>query len=274
MRASLSKAFALLAILGMVSVASAQTTLLNDTFGDNSRADGPGLLDTAWYTTLAAGTNLTASSGTMVFAGADVRAVGAFAGGASQTIATGWALDLTFNFTFAAAPTANGALVRFGLYNAMGTLATGDASTADDNDRGYWAYLNTTAGLTDFRKETNADTSVLGGADGVDLDAVGAGSAAPALGTSTHTAELILQRTGASSMLLKLLVDGTELYSITDTSATTDFLTFNEVGIGRASTAQTMSVDNIQVVYSQVPEPGALSLLALAGLGLLRRRRS
>jgi hypothetical protein len=281
---SFIKTLALLAALGMASSAQAVTTLLSDTFGDNARTDGPGLYDTDWYTTNSAGTNLTVATNIMTLAGATANYAftGAFASDVSQTVAIGYALELSFSFNFVTTPTSNVAGLRFGLYNSDGALETADNTGLgiDDDNDGYLGYASTGGAVgSDVRKETGqnpagTDNSPLMGTL-ADLDGATAAVTAPAsFGTSTHTAGLRLTRTGSSSMLLELIVDSVVLYSVTDTGASGNFLTFNEVAIGRGAPTQSLNVDNIQVLYTAVPEPGSLSILGLGGLALLRRRRA
>lgn len=267
-----------LALLAISHGVQAQSTvLLQDTFGDNGRTNGPSADDTAWYTTNSSGSNLTVSGGTMVLGGGlqQIAFAGAFAGGAQQTIGIGNALELSFNFNFQASPSSNLAGLRFGLYNSNGTSLISDNSTADDNDLGYFAFLHTGAGIgSDFRKETGTSNSPVIGGDNADLDAASSSTlATPTFGTGSHTARMILTRTATSSLLLELLVNNISLYSVTDTNATGGFITFDEVAIGRGAITQNLVVDNITVTYYPVPEPASLGLIAFGGLTLLQRRR-
>jgi hypothetical protein len=270
----LVKTFALLAVLGMASAASAQTTLLLDSFDDNSRTDGVAQYDTDWFTTNLAGTNLTVAGNQMTLAGPTVNAtfIGAFANDASQALAEGDSLELAFNFAFSATPTAALAGFRFGLFNSDGALVSSDNGSVDDNNDGYFAIIHTNGAGSNLKKETGTDVSPLQGNDSVNVGSPSASS--PALGTASHLAQLVLTRTGSTSIQLELLLDGALQHVLTDTAASGNFLMFNEVAIGRGGISQAFSVDNVTVTYYAVPEPASLSLLGLGGLALLRRRRA
>jgi hypothetical protein len=267
--------------VGFLAAAPAgAATVLFDPFTDGDRALGSDTNDTSWFSN---------STGILSVVNNQLRYaptatyksfVGAFHNQVTQSLVNiNDKLTLTFDFHFIAIPGGTDAKTqfRFGLYNANGTFATADNTTADTNDFGYgaWIRVNGSAASSQVWKEAGPGGTTDHLLTGGTITQIGSNSTNPATlnDTNNHTALLQLIKVAGGVRILAQ-IDGNTILDVLDSSSV--YTSFNEVAIGEGLlTNKTFQVDNIKVDYTPVPLPPAALLLGtgLLGMVLLRSRK-
>jgi len=170
--------------------------------------------------------------------------------------------------------------IRFGLYRDTngddGTVDHGSTGSVSVDDVGYNVRVDAANDVTNStsmdvtRDDTPTGTSIIQATTtGIGVSSTNAANQMLIDGLGHHF-ELTLTRSG-SSMLVSLQKDSNGAISGTD--ATPPTFTFDEIALGvRSNAAMDLRFDNIQLEHI-VPEPTSATLAALAGLGLLARRK-
>jgi hypothetical protein len=169
------------------------------------------------------------------------------AGFSTAALAVGDTLTYSMKFRLGSTPVAGS--FRFGLQSTSGTVGT------------YEFDINTgsTAGVAIGKRPSAA----VSGSDESALTITGSPSAS-INDQLPHFISLSVART-ASSVNLTAQYDG-NTYTATD--STSPLVSFNQVDMGQGGTSMTFLIDNVLV-----PEPASMSVMGLAALGLLARRR-
>jgi hypothetical protein len=198
------------------------------------------------------------------------------------TLADGDAIVMRFDLRLVSSSTVADRALRFGLYhdtnNDDGAVDHGSASSVSVDDVGYNIRLdagNDTTNTTSMdvtRDDTPTGTSIIQATTtGIGVSSTNAINQMLVDGLGHHF-ELTLTRSG-SGLLVSLQKDSNAAISGTD--ATPVGFTFDEIALGvRSNAAMDLRFDNIQVEHVvPVPEPTSLALAAIAGAGLLARRK-
>jgi hypothetical protein len=239
--------------------------------------------DLQWYSSLASGTlNVQAdtfaggsSARAMNFATSDpFRRYGA--NFTSTTLAVGTTTKLSFNVRLTETASNNAVGFRFGLFNSNGTNISSDnpnmlnQPSQQNDDFGYHIRFATGTNGTNLNEicDEPAGDNPLGGGTGGTLISTVSGTASSINNTTNHLFELLLIRSTGTTLNFQLFYDGVLKATGTDTSSIVT--TFDAIYIGNGNVSTDFSIDNVQL---QVPEPASLSLITLAGFGLLRRRQ-
>jgi hypothetical protein len=201
------------------------------------------------------------------------------------TMADGDKLILRFDarllstLTAAGAPTTADRAIRWGLYHDTngddGTVDHGSTGTLSVDDVGYNVRVDAGADVSNAtsmdvtRDDTATGTSIIQAtATGISVTSTNAADQFSDI--LKHHFELSIMRSG-TGMLVSLQKDGNPAISGTDASP--PGFVYDEVALSvRSSAAMDMRFDNIQVEYIPVPEPAAMSLLAIATGALMLRR--
>ncbi|HEV7402144.1 MAG TPA: Calx-beta domain-containing protein [Chthoniobacteraceae bacterium] len=163
-------------------------------------------------------------------------------------------VQLQFDFRFSAAPASINAGLRFGLYQTFGTHTTADAQlTTRTDDVGYGAFTDPggTTNLTKVYAEGAGD-EILTGSGATGLSTFGTTGASSALGTTKHTAKLVLTLQAGGVLQVSGSIDGV---AATGTKNPTLLTTsFNELAISsNTSTANSFYLDNLTVTTNNAP---------------------
>jgi hypothetical protein len=282
----------------MTALSASAVVVVDDQFNDGDRTNGVDPLDTPWYTT---------TNGPASFVGVDgngrfkietnITSPTGFNPVPStvftpQTLNVGDKLRLSFESVLTSPLTGGTSNVfRFGLYNSNGTTLTNDIISPPNStpntggvfngDAGYTVYAPTNqAGTVNLlpRGSANANYSISGAAHGSPLPGSAAIGVIPSGTVTNHVLELIRTATGYSYYV--------EHAGVSFTGSTTNVTTstFDQIQLIAQISApssqanpdgifQSLALDNINVVYTPVPEPTTLVSLAAASLIGLRRRR-
>lgn len=298
---------ALVAALALASSVSAQT-LLDDDFSDLDRTN-QSLTSSSQWVTISPSSTLVATSGALVqTVGSGNRAFYTyFTDSAPASLAIGSTLTASFDFTFSGAnavsSTANA--LRLGLLNSFGTdtddngTTTATRATTDGAGisagnmpyaSGYFFSLSAAptaaGGITAWERTDNATQGVLNTSYAASLTT--GGSDLNFVTGNLYAASLSVTRTAADGVLVTLAFTGdfvdagsatvatTQTLSATDTSGAT--YTFDTLAFfAGTNLASSITLDNVSVSVSAVPEPATCAVLAGAlalGFAALRRRRS
>lgn len=157
---------------------------------------------------------------------------------------------------------------RFGLYDGKTTPVAIDWTTFNNNpavtdDTGYYVRLGTgTSASTGIVKEPAGDNPTGGTQAGTDI--TDAGMTAVAINNyAAHRAELTVERISATSLKLRLAVDGTVVATATDTGsvAPSGLVTrFTQVYFANGNVVHDVRVDNVTLTAIPVPR-GTVVLL-------------
>ena len=199
-------------------------------------------------------------------------------------------ITLSFDARYNGTAPATDRRFRLGLYNQGALLTDEDFDGNSTNntlsdDVGYYFQFDTGAAsgtVADARIEFNTDGSPLGGsASSGDSESFGFGTddALAALTNVAKNYEITITYVTATDANISLSVNGTELANrnlseggdATDVVSTYDF---NGFMFGQNGAELSYLLDNVVIESNTVvPEPGTMSLVGLAGLTLLHRRR-
>lgn len=313
---SRGRAFGMLAMLCaslcLCLVGESQATIIvDDSWADGGRDDGPDPLDINWWTS-AASAGIEVSTGSMgMVTGSSGRGIhGIFP---TQTLANvGDKLIATYTFTTPATIGSGGTgAFRVGLFDTLGRAgldANITASSAAPSDLYGWGTGASpagpgTAGLPGYMMDMDVGT----GAEDLSFRKHDAGTVNPSgrlLGTTTgftqfsptgpdgvyvftanttYTGSITITRTSATELELTGTLDATS-HTVTDVfdSASFGMLAFwaNSNIFGSSSAANTpdngIDFPNVRIEFFAVPEPASFALLGLAGLawGISRKQRS
>jgi len=268
------------------SVPAMATVLVSDPFTDGGRTNGADALDIAWWQTGGTGPlamfavqNDPSTSSNALFRdpnGGFSSFIGFF-GATAQSLAVGDSISLSFDVRFTTLPPATNNTFRFGLYNSQGTQQLDDApgSTPTFNgrvgDAGYYAGLNfgTASNLSAFFREVDTGGVLVGGAEVV---GVGTNFASVVVDLLPHNLRLIVSRTAVGLDLSYSYDNGTPVVRSDTTPITT---AFDTIVIGQGNAVNPFYIDNVNVVYTPIPEPTlATVLLGTACLALRRRSKT
>ena len=250
------KYLAALLLAGTLLLAQAEAAfiLVDDQFNDGGAGNGADALDAAWTffanggggsATIAAFDttgNTTNSLRSSPASFAFTQTAGAFT---TQALADGETLSLTLDFRMLSVASSG---LRIGLSSSTNAFAMvfGTGSTP-------------AGGIAQYAPSALSGSSAT---------LTTGGTAFAINDTLAHTFSLSLKRTG-STLSITSLVDGGNLFTGTQTGVAN--FTFNQVLLGQGSRVTNFNIDN--VVVQIVPEPGTWSLLAMAALGLVSRRK-
>jgi hypothetical protein len=289
----LSLASSLVALL-MPVMLSAQV-IVNDSWTDAGRNNGADATDTDWWFSTSSSAIEVGSGFLGLVSGASGRGIhGTFA---SQSLNIGDSLRATYTFTTpATVGTLKDAGLRIGLFDTTGkpglaadiNSSSGSPNAIYNNLFGYMMDFDVNTGTENiaFRERSNASSGQLL-ATTADYTVLSTGGSPYSIAANTtYTGLLTITRTGASSLDLtaSLFQGATQLstYTASDSSASTTtfgMLAFhaNSATFGSASTVNTpdngIDFSNVTIEYI-VPEPSAISMLAVGAALLLRRRHS
>ncbi len=290
-------------MLYSLTFAARAQTLVNDSWADGTRtdpaaptysefgtdSDSDGDIESAWIAANRA-TNFIAAVGSLTFYPASSSRAGLtyFTPAASPvTLADGQGLRVSLTFKpSGVAASSSATTTRFAIADYTGgTRLTSDGTSSSMNGAGVKAYglfLNVanSFGLAplSLRERSNlSSTDLLGTAtDWTTLGSGGGQAGDPGFFDGvTYTMVLTLARIG-SSLDFTAAISGGSLnisHTVTDTSPST--FTFDAFGLRAANSTDTptMQFTNFKVELYVVPEPSSMSLLAVAGLGLIIGRR-
>jgi len=197
----------------------------------------------------------------------------------------GDSLSLSFDFRIIGTGSTAVGGFRFGLFNSRETLQTVDATSGTSSanaydDQGYFGRLSAGTSNEARLSEDNASgTSFMGGTDLTD-HAVNA-SFGGINNTLKHTAVLTITRVASTNTegnpldipVLSLLVDGTSYIDDPDGDRASPRWTFDEIGLAGANRTCDFVVDNVNVVFTPIPEPATLSILALGAIAAVWKRK-
>ncbi len=196
------------------------------------------------------------------------------------TLAHGDKLVLRLDMRLASTSANVDRAIRWGLYNDVdGNTAsadTGSGGTLSLEDVGYNVRIDAgpdssnTTSMDVTRDDSTTGTIIQGTTTGIGVASTNAANQLLITDLKAHF-ELTLERSG-TSMIVTLQRDSNA--AITGTDASPPSFTFNEVALGlRSNAAMDIRVDNIQVEYVPIPEPGGMALALLAACGLAVRWR-
>lgn len=198
------------------------------------------------------------------------------ASASSVTVGVGQTLRLSFSLTIDAnVADDTGTVLRFGLYNSNGTLATGSGATNSVDDYGYLVTIGSGSSTGSFgsKKETGtgSSTEILVGNDVSNYDTTSTPTAFSIANTGgTYSFVMELSRIESDKMAVNLSVNGNSILSFTDASGI--YTTFDEIAFSNGAAADgDHSLDNVQLTL--VPEPAAAGMLAIPAVAMLYRKK-
>lgn len=261
------------------------TVLLDDTFTDGSRTDQNLTSSAAWYSSGNASTLTVVSNALVSASGTTARqAIAYFTNTGVQALGIGDSLSVSFSMAETAFSSTS--IFRFGLFNSGGTRvsadSTGNSNAAFTNYTGYSLFTSPTSNQptgTTLRYRSVADPSLFGTTQNVAL--TGNTSTLNLTDSAPYNFTLTITNTGASTVTINALVKDSSntatLMNFTATDSTnhfTNFDTFAFYGANGATTAATITLDNVLVTYTAaVPEPGTCGLAVLGAAFVLWRAR-
>ncbi len=287
-------------ILGCVAIAAAVAgvanaapiTLLNDTFSDNERATQSLTTSAAWYLRTASATlpsGYSAAGGNLDLpyvnpSAAHTQVAYFTASGSPISLADGDSISVSADVTLDQL-TNSADIFRVGFFNSFaGARVAADddgANTTTDGYKGYAARFNGSTGLTTFQGRSNTNTNAqLFGGNSLPTYAATAGAAGSAVAAGTPFSVTFTMTRSGANLNLASSYNGQTYTATANSGFTLDFDTlafFGGTNLTQytAASGQGLTLDNVVVTYTAVPEPTSLIAVAgLAGLGLVRRRRA
>jgi hypothetical protein len=202
---------------------------------------------------------------------------------ATQSVAVGETIRLTFDFTWSCATTTgNAQIFRVGLFDVTNAIGAGNwsASNAIGASAGYYTFIRdgngtgNTARQESYGSVTNTVGPTNGGGTQVAMGSNSTNYNINDNGTVTYQGLFEVTRTGASTTttLFTLMEGLATRFSVSGSQTSGAFVnSFDTVVIKAGASNPTITLDNVKL--ETIPEPGAAALLGLGGLFLLRRRR-
>lgn len=286
-----AKLLALAALLPLCASAQVVTTLLNDNFNDNNRAnqDLPG--SAQWFAG-ASGT-LTVTGGPSNYAlqnapsTAIVRHVVAYFAAADTPVtlaSAGDKISVAFDLTPTSASPAGSNLLRIALLHSGAARLTGDANTSLALQSGYGLFINTgtqVGGLYNRTTDSGALLSSLNTGNGWAAAGTGVNPAAGDqfgfVQNTTYRVSFTIEREADALNFTYSAAGGDDSVTASFSYSTVNTYDFDTVAFGWGNAFGTGLIDNVLVTYSPIPEPSSVAALvgltALVGAGLRRRRR-
>lgn len=230
---------------------------IEDGFTDGSRSAGGFAGDMEWFTLGSPSVIVVDDSGGIGFGNALQLTPlstgrGLVAGFPPVFLDDGDSLALTFNWRFTGTTGLNQAKnLRFGLHSSNGTPVTSDASSATNNDKGYFVAINPGASGSSviLHREAGGDGGILGGNDWSTFGAHGMSLNA---GTAPHFASLTLTRSG-SSLLVNAQVDNLAPATGTSTSIVTNTFDQFAITLAGATLPSPLRIDNVTIDHLPAP---------------------
>jgi hypothetical protein len=261
----------------VVSWAQADIILLNDSFTDLDRSNQNLPSSASWFSGGDAA-DITASSGALVMSNISGGTRGALAyftpSGSPQALAIGDSLSLSASVTI---PNSSGDSGRFQFwaYDSGGSRTVSDNQSFNNSTyNGYVGYgiLNDPRGNHPSRysineRDSTANNLILGST------VLDTSTAAVTMTGITVNVSLEITRTGTDTMSLLGSINGTEITRQDVAGAITQFDTMAILSVND-SLAGTLTVDQVEVIYTAIPEPGLWSLLVSGAILLVAVRRA
>jgi hypothetical protein len=272
-----------LALLGLLAESSHAAIRFYDDFEDGRTDQESNPSDIGFYTrfsSTATGTtrlstpiDLTLGTGQALLIANQASGSGPVVGVFREAISLteiGSSLRLSFDFRLT---TINDSFdgFQFGFGDSNGTAATGDNQSATDNDHSYFGSIATGAATPTseiFKQPASANTRFGNSPRTNGFSTLGADNDVAINDLDKHSAEFWITRTSASTLELRLLVDGSILARREETEVIST--TFDEVFFKRNINGSAVAIDNVTI--DVVPEPASALLLSL-GATLLGFRR-
>lgn len=270
------------------------TVLLDETFADGTRTTQSPPTSLDWFASVSGQVTTEVGSVSILGSSTARSLVGYFTSGgygSPQSLSIGDDLTISFDFTFTGTlGTGTGNLIRYGIYNSDG----GTQFTADNADPatlvgygGYMASINNINGTTQgfinteiYERNTAGAARLIVNTGSYTKQASGTYQAASFTVGLTYHFEVSVSRTDSSTVQIDSEISGGDLSSpitasFTDTTSTYtafDTIAFTSFGGASSSGSSQTTFSNIKVTLTAIPEPSALALLGLAGLGFARMR--
>lgn len=168
-------------------------------------------------------------------------------------------VQLQFDFRYTQTPDAAAGNFRFGLYQIGTTHTTADSgNSARNDDVGYGFTTNPGAAVSASNHIISeaAGDDILGGSapgNAVNFTGTGTSTTSANLGTTKHTAQLLITRQSNGDLVISGSIDGVTA-SATHAAASVLTYAFNEIGIANGSTTKPFAIDNVTVTTNNPPQ--------------------
>jgi len=280
-------------VAGTSMVGTSQAAVLvNDTFSDNERATQSLPNSAAWYigtVNAALASGYSAVNGNLdlpyISSGAAHTQLAYFTGSGSPIVLAnvGDSLSMSVRVTMDEIAS-NDTDFRVGFFNSVGSRLTGDwngTSTITDGYAGYQARFDPSGYLASFTERTIPNTlgqQLFGGGSTILLtSAAPTGGSALTAGTAFNI-QFTLTRSSVTQITLNSSINGGTRSVIDPNTILTNFDTIAFFGAtnitsGTVALGNGLTLDDVVVTFTPIPEPTTLAAVACAlVLGLGRRR--
>jgi hypothetical protein len=299
----LTAAAAFIAVASFVPTSLHAAVVVNDSWADGGRDNGPDPLDSNWWTSSNAN-GIEVSTGSLgMVSGSQGRGIHTVF--PTQTLGVGDSLKATYTFTTpATVGTAGAGAFRVGIFDRLGRAGLdGDIVSSSAAPSSLYGYFATnTVGLPGYMMDMDVGTTtedlsfrqldtpvtastptgrLMGTTTGfTQINPTGPDGAYTFAPNTTYTGSLMLTRLDETTMEITGTL-GAASHTVTDTFDSTSYgmLAFwaNSSIFGTSPTPNTpdngIDFSNVRIEYNAVPEPGALAGMALGLMAMARRRR-